>query len=162
MLDAFFLNVRGLYVPAPVTESGFAAVTAAFILAIVACVFLKKWAKNRQNLTASPSRCVLQQPGLLSSDYQAGCIFNRRYANALQLPALKGFNFRGGFLTVIPNCFPWLWRLTIFTASIAEIVRSGSRLYQKVRLKRPMRLGLKNGLTLRFIIIPQAMRSFRH
>ena len=75
-----------------------------------------------------------------------------------ELPALKGFNFRGG-LTVIPELFSMVVALTIFTAaSIAEIVRSGIMAVSKGQVEAADALGLKNGLTLRFIIIPQAMR----
>lgn len=76
-----------------------------------------------------------------------------------ELPALKGFNFRGG-LTVIPELFSMVVALTIFTAaSIAEIVRSGIMAVSKGQVEAADALGLKNGLTLRFIIIPQAMRG---
>ena len=157
LLDAFFLNVRGLYVPAPVTESGFTAVTVAFILAIVACVFLKKWAKNRQNLTGQPFPVFFGSLGLLFG-LPLVVFLIAGMPMHWELPALKGFNFRGG-LTVIPELFSMVVALTIFTAaSIAEIVRSGIMAVSKGQVEAADALGLKDGLTLRFIIIPQAMR----
>lgn len=50
--------------------------------------------------------------------------------------------------------------LTIFTLQLLslKLYVQGSWRYQKVRLGSAHALGLKNGLTLRFVVIPQAMR----
>ncbi len=49
--------------------------------------------------------------------------------------------------------------LTIFTAaSIAEIVRSGILAVSKGQVEAAGALGLRGGLILRFVVIPQAMR----
>ncbi len=49
--DSIFFNNRGLYIPKPILESGFTAVIIAFILAIVAVIFLTKWANKRHDET---------------------------------------------------------------------------------------------------------------
>lgn len=54
MLLMLFLNVRGLYVPAPIAENGFSVVTVAFVIAAIGAVFLRKWAKKRKELTGQP------------------------------------------------------------------------------------------------------------
>src|SRR5690554_544046 len=46
-----FLNVRGLYLPAPVPDPGFGAVVAVFVLGIVATIGLYVWARRRQMRT---------------------------------------------------------------------------------------------------------------
>lgn len=73
-------------------------------------------------------------------------------------PALKGFNFRGG-MTLIPELIALWFALTIYTASfIAEIVRGGILSVPNGQLEAASALGLPRGRTLRFIILPQALR----
>jgi general L-amino acid transport system permease protein len=74
------------------------------------------------------------------------------------LPALKGFNFRGG-VSVIPELAALLIALSIYTASfIAEIVRSGINSVSHGQTEAALSLGLPTAKTLKLIIIPQAMR----
>ncbi len=155
--DAFFLNVRGLSIPAPVIESGFSFVVGAFIIAIIAIVVLRKWAKKRQYLTGQIFPVFYSSLGLLIGLPLLTFLFSGMPLH-WELPELKGFNFRGGF-TIIPELFSLAVALTIFTAaSIAEIVRSGIMSVSKGQVEAASALGLRGGLTLRFVIIPQAMR----
>lgn len=155
--DAFFLNVRGLYVPSPIAENGFSVVTVAFVIAAIGAVFLRKWAKKRKELTGQPFPVFLGILGVLFG-LPLIVFFIAGMPLHWELPALKGFNFRGG-ITIIPELFSMVVALTIFTAaSIAEIVRSGIMAVSKGQVEAAHALGLKNGLTLRFVVIPQAMR----
>jgi len=155
--DAFFLNVRGLSIPAPITEAGFSFVFGAFIIAIIAVVVLRKWAKKRQYLTGQIFPVFYSSLGLLIGLPLLVFLLSGMPLH-WELPALKGFNFRGGF-TIIPELFSLSVALTIFTAaSIAEIVRSGIMSVSKGQVEAASALGLRGGLTLRFVIIPQAMR----
>jgi general L-amino acid transport system permease protein len=75
-----------------------------------------------------------------------------------ELPALRGFNFRGG-ITVIPELAALLLALAIYTAAfIAEIVRAGIESVPKGQTEAAEALGLKPGQVLRLIVIPQALR----
>jgi general L-amino acid transport system permease protein len=75
-----------------------------------------------------------------------------------ELPALRGFNFRGG-ITVIPELAALLIALTIYTAAfIAEIVRAGILAVPKGQTEAAAALGLKRMQVLRLVIIPQALR----
>ena len=49
--EAIFLNVRGLYFPAPVFEQGASIVGICFVLGIASCCFINIWANNKQKLT---------------------------------------------------------------------------------------------------------------
>lgn len=155
--DAFFLNVRGLSIPAPAIESGFSFVIAALIIAIVAVIVLSQWAKKRQYLTGQIFPLFYTSLGVLIGLPLLAFLMSGMPLH-WELPELKGFNFRGGF-TIIPELFSLAVALTIFTAaSIAEIVRSGIMSVSKGQVEAASALGLQNGLTLRFVIIPQAMR----
>ena len=77
---------------------------------------------------------------------------------ALELPALRGFNFQGG-VSISPEYFALMLGLVVYTASyIAEIVRSGIQAIPQGQWEAAGALGLRNGLVLRQIVLPQAMR----
>ena len=135
----------------------FSVVTVAFVIAAIGAVFLRKWAKKRKELTGQPFPVFWGTLGVLFG-LPLIVFFIAGMPLHWELPALKGFNFRGG-ITIIPELFSMVVALTIFTAaSIAEIVRSGIMAVSKGQVEAAHALGLKNGLTLRFVVIPQAMR----
>ena len=75
-----------------------------------------------------------------------------------EYPEFKGFNFRGG-VTVIPELIALTLALSIHTAAfIAEAVRSGILAINHGQTEAAYALGVRPGITLRLIIIPQAMR----
>ncbi|MGG5810755.1 amino acid ABC transporter permease [Falsiroseomonas sp. CW058] len=74
------------------------------------------------------------------------------------IPALRGFNFRGG-VTVSPEYFALLIGLVTYTAGfIAEIVRAGILAVNQGQWEAAQALGLKRGEILRKIVLPQALR----
>jgi len=74
------------------------------------------------------------------------------------VPELSGFNFRGGF-ALIPELAALTLALSIYTSSfIAEVIRSGIQSVPHGQHEAARSLGLPNPVTLRQVIIPQAMR----
>ncbi|AOY87321.1 amino acid ABC transporter permease [Marinobacter salinus] len=152
-----FLNNRGLYLPEPLTQDGFGLVWSSILIAIAAVVGLRIWAKRRQLATGQifPTfkvgvAILILLP--LISYFVAGRPLE------WEIPALKGFNFGGG-ITIIPELAALWIALSLYTASfIAEIVRSGILSVSKGQTEASKALGLPNGLTLRLVVIPQAMR----
>ncbi len=49
--EAVFLNLRGLYLPRPVFESGFGWVVAALLVAVLSVVLLLRWSRRRREAT---------------------------------------------------------------------------------------------------------------
>jgi general L-amino acid transport system permease protein len=155
--EAVFLNKRGLYLPAPIFESGFGYVLAALTTAILAIVLLARWAHRRQDRTGRHFPVFWTAIGIffvfpLMVYLAAGSPLSWDY------PALAGFNFRGGW-AVIPELVALALALSIYTAAfIAEIVRSGILAVSHGQTEAASALGLRPGVTLRLVIIPQAMR----
>ncbi len=74
------------------------------------------------------------------------------------VPALQGFNFAGGF-SISPEYGALTLGLSLYTASyIAEIVRSGILAVAQGQWEASGALGLRNSLTLRKVVLPQALR----
>ncbi len=155
--DSIFFNNRGLYIPRPILESGFTAVIIAFILAIVAVVFLSKWANKRHDETGEEfptfwvSLVILISAPLL-------IFFVSGTPATLEFAELKGFNFRGGW-TLIPELLALAFALSIYTATyIAEAVRAGIEAVPKGQKEAAHALGLKDHIILKKVVLPQALR----
>jgi general L-amino acid transport system permease protein len=74
------------------------------------------------------------------------------------VPVLHGFNFTGG-LTVTPEYGALLLGLVIYTAAyIAEIVRAGIQAVPQGQWEAAGALGIRHGVVLRKIVLPQALR----
>ncbi len=155
--EAIFLNVRGLYLPAPVFEVGSGVVLGSLILGIIVTISIEIWAKNRQRLTGQQTPMVRIGIGLcvilpLVVYVIMGAPISADY------PELKGFNFKGG-ISIIPELAALLLALSIYTASfIGEIVRSGINAVNHGQTEAAMSLGLPRSKTLKLVVIPQALR----
>ncbi|WP_414932225.1 amino acid ABC transporter permease [Vibrio europaeus] len=155
--EAIFLNVRGLYFPAPVFESGSSVVIGALILGVIATVFINVWANNKQRLTGQQTPMVRIGLGLCVG-LPVVVYFLMGSPITAEFPELKGFNFRGG-VSIIPELAALLLALSIYTASfIAEIVRSGINAVSHGQTEAAMSLGLPRSRTLKLVVIPQALR----
>jgi general L-amino acid transport system permease protein len=77
---------------------------------------------------------------------------------SFSVPQLGRFNVAGG-LEVLPEFAALLLALSVYTAAfIAEVVRAGILAVAPGQTEAAQALGLRGGLTLRLIVIPQAMR----
>ena len=155
--DALFLNIRGLYLPAPQFQPGFSLVVIALVIAIGLVIFLVRWAHRRQMATGqqfpifSASLALLAGLPLLTF-WLAGSPLVWQY------PQLEGFNFQGGWV-VIPEMASLVLALSIYTAAfIAEIVRAGIQAVSHGQTEASFSLGINSSNTLRLIILPQALR----
>jgi len=155
--DLVFLNNRGVYVPAPVFGETFWVTVAAFFVAVVAVVFLVRWARRRFEATGQPFHTVYASLAVLIGLPLLVFVVTGSPLH-WDLPELKGFNFKGG-LVVIPELFALTLALAIYTAAfIAETVRSGIQAVSHGQTEAASALGLSHAKTLRLVVIPQAMR----
>ena len=82
------------------------------------------------------------------------------YTNGISIswPTLQGFNFKGGY-NLTPEFSSLLLGLVLYTgAFIAVIVKTGITSVNKGQSDASLSLGLSSFQTLRFIILPQALR----
>ncbi len=155
--DAFFLNNRGLYMPRPLFESGFSLVVIGFLAAVIGSLFLARWAKKRQMATGEQFPVFKATLGLilgllLLAFLVTGFPLSWEYAE------LKGFNFAGG-MRIQPEFVAMLIALSMYTAAfIGEIVRAGIMAVSHGQTEASYALGLRPGLNLRLVVIPQGLR----
>ncbi|EGQ8163536.1 amino acid ABC transporter permease [Vibrio parahaemolyticus] len=155
--EAIFLNVRGLYFPAPVFNEGSGVVIAAFVIGFIATISISIWATNKQRLTGQQTPMGRIGLGLLVG-LPLLVYFVSGMPISLEYPELKGFNFKGG-ISIIPELAALLLALSVYTAAfIAEIVRSGINAVSHGQTEAAMSLGLPRAKTLKLVVIPQALR----
>ncbi len=156
-MDGVFINNRGIYLPSAIYEEGFSLVLGALFIAIVAVIFMARWAHKRQEATGQQFHTFYVAIAILVG-LPLLALTVTGFPLSWEIPALKGFNFKGG--TVIIPEFVALWlSLSVYTASfIAEIVRAGIQAVSHGQTEASHALGLTAGPTLRLVILPQALR----
>lgn len=156
-LDIAFLSNRGLYIPAG--EWGPGALGAFFALAIPLVVGIVLYRRNKQihTLTGQYHRTW---PIVLALLIVLLGLSHALFGPALRwdIPQLKGFNFQGG-MVLIPELAALTLALSVYTSAfIAEIIRSGIQSVSYGQHEAARSLGLPNSITLRKVILPQALR----
>jgi len=155
--DSIFLNTRGLYGPSPVPGNSFFFVWIAFGIAVIAAIRIIRWAKKRQDEEGLQFPAYWTATGIVIG-VPLLTFFAVGMPLTLDYPVLKGFNFQGG-MRIIPELIALTWALSLYTAAfIAEIVRAGIQGVTHGQTEAAHALGLRNGPTLRLVVIPQAMR----
>ena len=156
-MPGVFLSNRGLQYAEPVWDPAYGLMAGALAVGIIGAWALGRWAHKRQERTGRlfptfrvGAALILGLPVLA---YVLGGA-----PTALDVPALKGFNFRGGG-TVTPEFAALLVGLVLYTGTyIAEIVRGGILSVSHGQTEAGLALGLSRGLVMRLILLPQALR----
>jgi general L-amino acid transport system permease protein len=155
--DVVFLNNRGLYLPMPVARDSAVWFVGAVLTAVVLAAGFRMWALRRQDQTGAQSptgfvaaALIFGLPAVVTA--AGGAPF------AFDIARLSGFNLKGG-LQVIPEMAALVFGLVTFTAAfIAEVVRAGVLAVPFGQSEAAGALGLRRGLSMRLVVIPQAMR----
>ena len=155
--DLLFLSNRGLYIPSPQVGEGALAFVVAIIAAIAVSAGLFRYNKTHQIKTGQLRRTWPIALGLLLL-LPAIALWTFGAALHWDVPALRGFNFRGG-MVLIPELAALTLALSVYTSAfIAEIIRSGIQSVPYGQHEAARSLALPNTVTLRQVIIPQALR----
>ena len=157
LFGSFFLSNRGFVVPTPIPQAGLEAVAVAFLIAIVASIVLRLYARRQLFQTGRLLTIWPYVVGMLIGlPLLASLVFG--VPVSFEVPQLKGFNFSGGS-RVIPEFVALTLALSTYTgAFIAELVRAGILSVHKGQMEAGSSLGLTRGATLRLIVVPQALR----
>jgi general L-amino acid transport system permease protein len=157
MGDVVFLDNRGLYLPMPVPREQTVWFISAIAAALILAAGFREWARRRQERTGEQAPSTLVAVGLILglpaiASVAGGAPFG------FDIAKLSGFNLKGG-LQVIPEMAALVFGLVTFTAAfIAEIVRAGLLAVPVGQSEAAAALGLHRGLTMKLVVIPQAMR----
>lgn len=157
LLDLFFLNNRGIYGPALSIEGSTLLLLVAALMGAAISYGLKWYARSKPTGSGGVAQFERFSPILV---LLLPCLYflSAGMAFHVDVPALKGFGFKGGW-TLIPELIALVLALSIYTAAfIAENVRSGILSVSKGQTEAARALGLKPGRVLRLVIIPQALR----
>ena len=157
IFGVIYLSNRGIIVPEPLFGSGAGIVGIVFLVGIAATIVVRIWAKRRQEATGQQFPVFWTGLGLiLGLPLLIMAVLG--FPISFELPQLRGFNFVGGLRT-IPEFVALLIALVTYTAAfIAEIVRAGILAVSHGQTEAAYSLGFRPALTLRLIVIPQALR----
>ena len=155
--SAVFLTNRGIYFPWPELGESGAATLVGLAVGLLGWFFLRRWALARQMATGAAFPHLWAGLGLALAVTVLGWLLGGAHL-VFDMPALAGFNFRGG-ARMTPEFAAVLFGLTIYTSAfIAEVVRSGIQAVPRGQWEAAESLGLRRGQMMRLIILPQAMR----
>lgn len=150
--DAIFLTSRGVYVPAVSLNAGNGVTAALAALVVLFGLGALVTFRRRLNLGRVLSGAIVT---LVAS---VGLLVLGGGSLAAEVPALGGFNIRGGW-TLTPEFTALLIGLVVkFSASIAEIVRAGIQSVGRGQWEAARALGLHPGQIMRLVVLPQALR----
>ncbi len=152
-----YLSNRGLLMPAIAWVPGHALVLLTLVIGIAATLAYRKFALRRQMADGQP-RMVWPLALILVVVLPAGVGALLGVPWTVSWPQLRGFNFAGGS-ALSPEYAALLIALTAYTAAfIAEIVRAGILSVSRGQWEAAQALGLRGGLILGRIVLPQALR----
>lgn len=155
--ELFFLSNRGLSIPSPLAGEGLYAFIGAIVIALALSAGVFRFNRKHQIKTGQLRRTWPMAVVLIVS---LPLIAHWLFGAALHwdIPHLRGFNFQGG-MVLIPELAALTLALSIYTSAfIAEIIRAGIQAVPYGQHEAARSLGLPHTVTLRQVIIPQALR----
>lgn len=155
--DVAFLNIEGLVVPSPIFGDGSQFVLYAIIFGLIASLFLRIWAKKRQENTGQSFPVLWTILGVLILIPTLVAALNG-FPISWKIPVFGKFNFQGG-TELLPEFVAMLFGLTLYNAAfIGEIIRAGIMSVNKGQREAAASIGMSPKQIYSEIIIPQALR----
>jgi general L-amino acid transport system permease protein len=153
-----YLSQRGLYMAWPrLTETGSVFLIIASVGLVLAIVLWKVLRGIRLRTGKNTYYGPISLGALLLMGV-IGWFAAGAHPFRADIPALQGFNFRGG-LHLTPEFSAMLLGLALYTAAfIAEVVRAGIQAVPRGQVEAARAIGLREGRVMTLVVIPQAMR----
>jgi general L-amino acid transport system permease protein len=151
------LSNKGLTLPAPQFGPGAWMAWVGLLAAVILSVFILRWGRRQQEATGrKPPTGLLA--ALLYVALPVLFFAAAGWPVSFDHPVRSNFGFSGG-MTLVPEFMALLLALSIYTAAfIAEAVRAGIAAVSKGQSEAASALGLKPGLAMRLVVLPQALR----
>jgi general L-amino acid transport system permease protein len=156
-VDGVFLSNRGLKLPWFEWQAAHSWALFACVCGIIATWLYRRAMRARQMQDGQPRRVwPVAIAGIIGLPIAVWAVLGAPFTP--DVPALRGFNFRGG-IDISPEFFALLMGLTLYTAAfIAEIVRAGILAVSRGQWEAADALGLPRGRVMSLIVLPQALR----
>jgi general L-amino acid transport system permease protein len=152
-----FLSNRGLVFAVPESNPVFKYMAIAVVVACITIYFLRRWARARQARTGEIFPVFKVSLAILIGFPLLTWLLGGA-PTAMNVPVLKGFNFKGG-RNISPEFTALLLGLILYTAAyVAEVVRAGIQSVSKGQTEAAMSLGLRSAFILNLVVLPQALR----
>ncbi len=155
--EGFFFNNRGIYMPKPVPGTGMWIVATALAIGIIGAVLIRRYGIRLHRETGRLFPAFWAGTGMIIL-LPLVAWFATGGPLSFEPAVLKGFNFKGGWV-IRPEFSALMAGLVLYTAAfIGENVRSGIQSVGIGQINSAKALGLPPGLTMRKVILPQALR----
>ncbi|WP_443645368.1 amino acid ABC transporter permease [Candidatus Ponderosibacter sp. Uisw_141_02] len=159
------INITGLYLPAPIISDGFVYSLVALVAAVFFTLLVRRYALKLQAETGQTlpvfwiGLSIIIVLPVLVHYFNGGPL-------GWSLPEFKdtGSKLRQGYqsgagMVLVPEMLAVWLALSLYTAAfIAEIVRAGILAVNRGQTEAAFALGVRPNVTLRLVVIPQAMR----
>ena len=156
--DSFFLNQRGLFVPAPLRSPTFMPWLAIVVGSLILVLAARAFRPRLERAAGRPLPLGLIGLVLVVGAITVGWIALPEAPLQFDVPVAGRFNFSGG-LALSTAFTAILLGLVIYTAAfVAEVVRGGIQAVRRGQVEAARALGLSERDTLRLVVFPQAMR----
>ncbi|PSJ56916.1 amino acid ABC transporter permease [Pseudaminobacter soli (ex Li et al. 2025)] len=157
LLPGVYVSNSGLVIPAVVWHSGFWSITLAVVLGTAAALGWQAVARRRRIATGSSQAGWPIAVVLFTLPIAVAALLFEINVD-FDWPVLGKFRLTGG-AHLKPEFVALLLGLTLGTsATVAEIVRSGILAIGRGQREAARALGLPDGLAMRLVILPQALR----
>ena len=149
LFDTVFFNQRYIAAPSAQFQEGFWLFPVAIVVAIAGIVFLARWSKKRQKATGEYFPIFFASLGILFG-LPLLALAVTGFPVTWEIPALKGFNYRGG-IQLPAQYVAMVIALSVYTSAyIAELVRAGILSVNRGQLDASKAIGLKPGPIMRY------------
>jgi len=156
-LGVFHISNRALYFPTLVWQESMTFVLLSCLAALFLTLMYRRYVRYYKDQTGED--LPLLWPSLLFISavfFVVSMIFGVQYS--FELPELQGFNFSGGG-EISVQFFVLAFTLSIYHGGqVAELVRGGIQSISKGQEEAARAIGLSYLKTMRFVVLPQALR----